>query len=516
VDHSHGTKIFEFDNDFRSSIDTYVPVTEHGKLFRISDASFRAKPTIELLYITGFKSLDAGPDDNHFLFLRRVLCVKVPSDIPVSKTPLLTYIHEEEAQSLNATNEMEVDTNSPLDVQHEQFQAGNDEAKEAQDESTTPPPSAINPMEAEMEPPPEEVQGDSHVATSREGTSNMPLPLQNNDNFLPINESPTLNATNAMEIDTNPMEAVTEPASDDVQEATSSCESCDNVIYDASSQKYFTARFNNNLKRYLNKTEVADLSTVDPLLLEDAKNQPNVWVSLPLGDAYDEPAPPHLITKVKCLYEQLEQPYCVTYCMANALFYCGFDLEARDLAAQAPLLAHLNMAAQLESMKGFLPNLVPLIGGVTIHGKRCANNKKKRSFTWSDLLSNITPYPTLVVPTKLGNGRMTHAFCVVDDLIFDSCTPYALKLKMESVNWIFNHKPVDIFMALRFDQKVSPKGNRVRGKYKRQVQHNWNRDEETQSHINSRKTTHKKLPVNKVYDMEYAVVPYLTWEDYMP
>jgi hypothetical protein len=362
VDHSHGTKIFEFDNDFRSSIDTYVPVTEHGKLFRISDASFRAKPTIELLYITGFKSLDAGPDDNHFLFLRRVLCVKVPSDIPVSKTPLLTYIHEEEAQSLNATNEMEVDTDSPLDLQHEQFQAGNDEAKEAQDESTTPPPSAINPMEAEMEPPPEEVQGDihvatsregtsnmplplpnndyfvpinesptlnatspsdvqheqfqagndeameaqdesttppiadinpmeaemepppeeaqgdSHVATSREGTSNMPLPLQNNDNFLPINESPTLNATNAMEIDTNPMEAVTEPASDDVQEATSSCESCDNVIYDASSQKYFTARFNNNLKRYLNKTEVADLSTVDPLLLEDAKNQPNVWV----------------------------------------------------------------------------------------------------------------------------------------------------------------------------------------------------------------------------------------------
>ena len=164
--------------------------------------------------------------------------------------------------------------------------------------------------------------------------------------------------------------------------------------------------------------------------------------------------------------------------MVNALFYCGFDLEARDLAAQAPLLAHLNMAAQLESMKGFLPNLVPLICGVTIHGKRCANNKKKRLFTWSDLLSNITPYPTLVVPTKLGNGRMTHAFCVVDDLIFDSCTPYALKLKMESVNWIFNNDPVDIFVAFRFDQKISPEGHKVRGKYNRRVQKNWNDDTE--------------------------------------
>ena len=153
--------------------------------------------------------------------------------------------------------------------------------------------------------------------------------------------------------------------------------------------------------------------------------------------------------------------------MANTLFYCGFDLEAGDLAAQAPLLAPLNMNLQLENMKTFLPNLVPLIGGVTIHGKRCGgNNKKKRPITWTDLFTDLSPYPTLVVPIRTDTGKMTHAFCVVDNLIFDSTTPHALKLKMDSVNWIFNHKPVDIFMALRFDQKVSPKGNRVRGKYK--------------------------------------------------
>jgi hypothetical protein len=169
--------------------------------------------------------------------------------------------------------------------------------------------------------------------------------------------------------------------------------------------------------------------------LDDAKGQPNVWVSLPLGDANDDPPPMHLLTNVKCLYEQLEMPYCVTYFMANAIFYCGFKLEARDVASQASLLAPLNMNTQLECLKSYLLNLVPLIGGHTIYGKRCAgNNKRKRQITWTDLFTDLTPYPTLVVPVRKSSGRMTHAFCVVDDLIFDSSAPYVLKLTEESVN----------------------------------------------------------------------------------
>jgi len=338
----------------------------------------------------------------------------------------------------------------------------------------------IDQMEAEVEPPPEDMQVDSHLASSTEETSNMSMP--------PETTTLTLRLVR----------------------------SYDNVIYDARSQKYFTARFNNKLKRYLSKTLVEDTSVIDSQLLEDAKNQPNVWVSLPLGDAFDVPPPLQLITKVKCLYEQLEKPYCVTYCLANALFYCGFDLKARDLAAQASLLAPLNMASQLEAVKTFLPNLVPLIGGATIYGKRCANNKKKRPITWAGLLSDITPYPTLVVPSRQDNGRLTHAFCVVDDLIFDSCTPYALKLKMESINWIFNDVPVDIFVAIRFDQKVSPEGHKVRGKYKRQVEKNWIHDSDPGTMKIDDETASSKQVVNKVYDVEYGVMTNLSKIDFMP
>lgn len=498
VEYSHGTKIFEFDNDFRTFIDTYVPVTEHDKsCYRISDASFHAKPTIELLFITGHKSLGGGSDDNHFLFLRRVLCVRVPSALPVSATPLLSLILETEQQSETATNEMEVDMDPPPDIQ-QQSQSSINEHMETEHEppsDVTNPPHAdtstqnegistqgnfnsltetiTNPMEAEIEPPSEDMQIENHsTRRSTEETSNLSPPSQKDD------------------------------------EETSSTESYDNVMYDVTLQKFFTACFNNKLKRYLNKTLVEDTSIIDPQLLEDAKSQPNVWVSLPLGDACDATPPLNLITKVKCLYEQLERPYCVTYCMANALFYCGFHLKARDLAAQAPLLAPLNMAAQLEAIKSFIPNLVPLIGGATIYGKRCAGNKKrKRSITVADLFSDITPYPTLVVPSRQDNGRMTHAFCVVDDLIFDSCTSYALKLKMESINWIFNNVPVDIFVALRFNKKVSPEGHKVRGKYKRLVQRNWIHDSEPPSMIEHDDTACSKPIVTKVYDVEIAAMP---------
>ena len=282
-------------------------------------------------------------------------------------------------------------------------------------------------------------------------------------------------------------------------------------MYDKNTQQYFIGQFNNKLKRYLKKTLVADLTTIDSQLVEDAKKQPNVWVSLPLGDPCDDPPPVNLITKIKCLYEQLDKPYCITYCMASALFYCDFQKEAGYLAAQASLLAPLHMNAQLECLKSFLPNLVPLIGGATIYGKRCAgNNKKKRSITWNDLFTDITPYPTLVIPSRQDNGRMTHAFCVVDDLIFDSCASNALKLKMESVNWIFQNEPVDIFIALRFDHKVSPEGHKVRGKYDRPVRSNWNRDEDSTERPSTRKV------INKVYDIEYADTPNFTRIDCMP
>jgi hypothetical protein len=188
--------------------------------------------------------------------------------------------------------------------------------------------------------------------------------------------------------------------------------------------------------------------------------------------------------------------------VARALFYCGFTEEARELAKQAPDLAKLNMKTQVESLRSFMGNLVPPIGGPTVYGKRVAGNKKmKRPITWTDLFSDITPYPTLVIPAKKTSGRMTHAFCVVDDLIFDSSATHALKLQMESVNWIFQDEPVDIFMALRFNKKVSPTGHKVRWTYTREVTYNWSKEK-----VKRHKNIHKHVTVvpNTCYDVEYA------------
>ena len=150
-----------------------------------------------------------------------------------------------------------------------------------------------------------------------------------------------------------------------------------------------------------------------------------------------------------------------------------FFTEAIELSKQAITFSYLSMNTAIEGLRGLMPNLVPPIGGVTIYGKRCnGNNKCIRPFTLEHLFSDITPYPTLVIPVT-GGGRMTHCFTVVDDLIFDSISPFALRLCMESIQWIFNDEDVSIYCAYRFNMKVSPKNHKLRCKYKRPVKLHW-------------------------------------------
>ena len=91
---------------------------------------------------------------------------------------------------------------------------------------------------------------------------------------------------------------------------------------------------------------------------------------------------------------------------------------------------------------------------------------------WENLFVDLVPFPTIIIPTLL-DGTMTHAFCVVDDLIFDSITPFALKLKMESVQWIFNGAAVKICQAIRFNMSRYPPGTKVKTEYRRLVKLNW-------------------------------------------
>jgi hypothetical protein len=155
------------------------------------------------------------------------------------------------------------------------------------------------------------------------------------------------------------------------------------------------------------------------------------------------------------------------------LFYCGFKEEAKDLAAQAPDLSLGDYDTGLFKLKEFMLNLVPLIGRATLYQKKTKrSDKKRRIMTWDNLINEKTIYPTLVIVSSEKQGS-NHAFCVVDDLIFDLTTPRALKLTMESIQWIFNECDIKIHEAMRFNQKCNAPGQHDQRTYTREMKTNW-------------------------------------------
>ncbi|KAG9304865.1 hypothetical protein G9A89_021671 [Geosiphon pyriformis] len=223
-----------------------------------------------------------------------------------------------------------------------------------------------------------------------------------------------------------------------------------------------------------------DINKYDPNLVEQARKIPDVWHGCSIGDSMDCDIPSDLTTKVPILYQQLNRKFCLSYSIASALYYCGFKDAARILDSQARLFSLLLFDQQLEKMKDLMPGLVPLIGRPTIYTqRRCRNKKKKtskkaRCLTWDSLFDEIVPHPTLIVPL-MPDGKPSHAFCVVDDLIFESSFPFALKLQQESIEWIYGDPNIEIFQVIRFNMKCSPKGHKVEGLYKRPVNVNWDR-----------------------------------------
>ena len=112
------------------------------------------------------------------------------------------------------------------------------------------------------------------------------------------------------------------------------------------------------------------------------------------------------------------------------------DVEASKLAALANLSDHMPGKMALDLLKKHMMQVAPIIGWPTNYNTKTRRNKK-RKFTLKELAQSRTPFPTLVIP--LGKNRsVNHAFTVVDDLIFDSSIPYALKCNMASFGWSCN------------------------------------------------------------------------------
>jgi hypothetical protein len=243
--------------------------------------------------------------------------------------------------------------------------------------------------------------------------------------------------------------------------------------YDDTFHIFYTCFYNPNTKKFTKVTEERDVDWIQLQYVKDAKENPNVWVGPPIGDPFDRIPPDEIRTNVRTLFEQLNKPYCLTYSLASCLYYCGFDWQARILASQAMHFSKLHFDRALLDLKNFMENLCPLIGRPTLFGRRTKRHGKlRRELSWEMLFEDFVPYPTLIIPV-MPDGSMSHAFCVVDDLIFDSITKYTLKLRKDAVEWIFNGANVDIYEAWRYNMKCSPEGRKVEGRYKRPVKINW-------------------------------------------
>jgi len=243
------------------------------------------------------------------------------------------------------------------------------------------------------------------------------------------------------------------------------------LYYDTKEDRYYSCRFDHGA--YTPKQRVEDVTKYHAFLVEVTNRRPDEWVGPPAGNPGDGVAPAELNTTIRTIYQQHGNRYCLTFSLASALFYCGFRWAAELLAEQAQNFAAFHYDESIAELRSFMTNLVPLIGLPTLFGIRTKRSSRvKRWLTWDDLFTKLTPYPTIVIPMSPTRGA-THAFCVVDDLIFDSITPHAMKLQQKSIDWIFNNEKVDLYQALRFNMKFTPKGMKVEGKYERDVSLHW-------------------------------------------
>lgn len=240
--------------------------------------------------------------------------------------------------------------------------------------------------------------------------------------------------------------------------------------YDSNTNRFYTSTYDKETKRYSRCIVQRSIEWINPELVQKAREEPNEWIGPPIGDAGNGVAPANIRTDTPVLYQQHNNPFCFTYSFASALFYCGFVEQAQILSSQATIFAKLHHDAAIKELLHFMLNLAPTIGRPTIYGRRVKSHGTfRRILSWDDVYTTPTPYPTLIIPV-LSNGRMSHALTVVDNLIFDSISPQALKACEESVKWIFNDNDVDIYEAFRFCTKCSPRGVKVEGTYRRKMQ----------------------------------------------
>jgi hypothetical protein len=173
----------------------------------------------------------------------------------------------------------------------------------------------------------------------------------------------------------------------------------------------------------------------DLVFTELCRLAPGVFLHVPLGSAVMECQAPSLIrTKVGVSFPQGNKEYCLTFSVASAMRYIGLRTEAEKVGAHAGRMNKYPGDLALSKVVELVRECAPQIGGYKTFNP---NTKKKvaQKLSLDDLVRHRTPCLTIVQP--IGNdGSNDHIVTVVDDLVFDTRFPVALKLSRQAFQWI--------------------------------------------------------------------------------
>ena len=442
---------------------------------RLSDLEFNRSRTVELLYTTGMVS-PVVAEDKHFHFLRRVICDNIVAPPPLPTTTLRSFLKgtfsEVATDSENAplqeipdqlTQQMAQKTAGESDNAAMAIESQNAPTEQTpQNGPTEQPPTEQTPEQPESENESPEVAIE-HVITSEAADQ---TPEQPKKRYTKRARKELANKKRRYTILFNSL----------LEDGTLSHKTATQMLYNPSTERYFVRNMDQSGK-FQPKTICENVGEYDQRLVQAAQALPEIWVGPTPGDSSsDIPPTRRLTTKVASIHQQHDNPYCLVYSLASALFYCGFDWQAAALTTKAEKISTMSFDDGLKEIREFMKEIVSLIGIPTIFGKRTNSRGRRRQvIEWDYVLNNVTPYPTLVIPV-LPDGSTSHAFCVVDDLIFDSSTQYALKLQWESVSWIFHGSPCRIYQMYQFETKWTPQDaikECKKDQYTRPVTYHW-------------------------------------------
>ena len=202
------------------------------------------------------------------------------------------------------------------------------------------------------------------------------------------------------------------------------------------------------------------------------RRTPGNWLHVPLGNADTDHmiVDSSLLTSVMNRFRQKQKDFCLHYAIAGCLQYMGKHEPALEFARAARQVEGLPSRLQFRQMNDMMANLVPSTGIPKLFNRKSQKTKTLRHMSIEDIVTDRTPYLTVVQP--IGNDNSSdHCVCVVDDLIFDARFDYALKLCKESFDMICGYCGAkELGCVFRFMSPYKIKAHKVKH---REMKTNW-------------------------------------------